>query len=1130
MHLLGLLFVSLIFGCQSMAMELQKGDTKQEHKLQVSKIQDEAGCWYNVIKLNRQQLDIITELDVLFDSQEVAITTVPHLVLDLSSNQLQALPHQLIELKLEGLLLVGNQFDHIPDVVRQLTSLRILTFDNNILTSLPTWIDELVNLEILYLAYNRITELPEIIKGLQKLKKLDLSYNRIQAIDQLLSLKKLEHLALISNEISQVPAEIQQLVHLVRLNLRSNRIARLPEDFYQLRSLKILDLGDNLLHSLSPEIGLFGSLQELSLQKNNIVLPDYLEKDAQGCALPALENLFLDHCDIEQLPKWVYELKALKALRASFNYLTELQNISRLTKLRGLWLNNNKLTTLPPLPESLETLELRGNRVRQIPEKFQSQHAQQGNLKKAPFDISFSSELKSYKAVPIQVSSIFDPSIQQLCNQVIFRGFELTDVTGIAEFEVLFEGKKMPLQDVPNLSLFLHDNNLVDLPAELATLQLRVLMLSNNQFEKIPAVCFELKNLLALNVSNNKLMHVDKKIESLQQLEYLNVDDNQLSKIPASIGTLQKLKILMLANNLLTELPRELAGLSSLETFSVSGNRLQTLPENMSALEKLTYLSAGDNNFTVFPGCLCSLKKLSTLSFRNNFLTELPEQLGQLTELNALHLQGNQLTDIGSGILILKNLGHLRLAGNRISKVPQELQNLDRLQTLDLSNNNLSEFPQVILSMNLLQLFLGQNSIKQIPAEIHKLTNLRLLYLDDAGLSALPSSMSSMGSLIELHVAGNQLSSIPEGLTQLQLINVSGNKLKTFPEGLASTSSLKYLNVSDNHLGDNGIALLFRMMNKGQLMQLHTLCLDGNGLTQLPSAIALLTNLRRLSCARNNLTMLPPLKTLERLERLDASHNKLTNVGNFLSGNLRELYLSHNNLRYMPAVPLQFLEVLCVNDNQLQEIESWIGSFRSLKRLELAGNNLTSLPENFGAAVISQDDLLARLSAIPLPYINGFIFQLIKRGQLSKLEYLDISNNNLDSLPSSMGALDNLKTLKIFGNAKLAPKVRNGYSRGTRGITVNGIIYKDDTLSIVDQEKIAVLLDRLFLANQTDSTHEVGLHYFDLITEIKRAIMMINSQEQLRVMISPIRGLAQFDAIMPSVYAYVAAKNSKSIY
>lgn len=102
--------------------------------------------------------------------------------------------------------------------------------------------------------------------------------------------------------------------------------------------------------------------------------------------------------------------------------------------------------------------------------------------------------------------------------------------------------------------------------------------------------------------------------------------------------------------------------------------------------------------------------------------------------------------------------------------------------------------------------------------------------------------------------------------------------------------------------------------------------IGGNELTEIPSEIGLLTNLKELNLRENKLTYLP------------------VEIGN-LTG-LKKLYLSGNKLTSLPSEigQLKELERIYLSGNKLTELPAEIGQLTKLNYIYLRDNDLTSLP------------------------------------------------------------------------------------------------------------------------------------------------------------------------------------------
>lgn len=150
--------------------------------------------------------------------------------------------------------------------------------------------------------------------------------------------------------------------------------------------------------------------------------------------------------------------------------------------------------------------------------------------------------------------------------------------------------------------LNLSDNQLQSLPADLGRLhQLKIIFLSNNNFEEVPAVLADCPKLSMVGFKSNKIRVLgDRSLPP--DLRWLILTDNQLEKLPKSIGRLQSLQKLMLAGNQLRSLPDEMADCQNLELIRLAANQLASLPSWLFTLPRLSWLAYAGN-----PCCTANL-------------------------------------------------------------------------------------------------------------------------------------------------------------------------------------------------------------------------------------------------------------------------------------------------------------------------------------------------------------------------------------------------------------------------------------------------------------------------------------------------------------------------------------------
>ena len=153
--------------------------------------------------------------------------------------------------------------------------------------------------------------------------------------------------------------------------------------------------------------------------------------------------------------------------------------------------------------------------------------------------------------------------------------------------------------------LNLSDNHLRSLPANLGRLhKLKIIFLSNNDFEEVPEVLADCPNLSMVGFKSNKIRVLGENVLPIG-VRWLILTDNQLEQLPKSIGRLQKLQKLMLAGNQLRSLPDEMAACQNLELIRLAANRLEFLPNWLFSLPRLSWLAYAGN-----PCCSSSLSPI----------------------------------------------------------------------------------------------------------------------------------------------------------------------------------------------------------------------------------------------------------------------------------------------------------------------------------------------------------------------------------------------------------------------------------------------------------------------------------------------------------------------------------------
>ncbi|CAK6975851.1 leucine-rich repeat serine/threonine-protein kinase 1 [Scomber scombrus] len=229
-------------------------------------------------------------------------------------------------------------------------------------------------------------------------------------------------------------------------------------------------------------------------------------------------------------------------------------------------------------------------------------------------------------------------------------------------------------------------------------------------------------------------------------------------------------------------------------------------------------------------------------------------------------------------------------------------------------------------------------------------SNLQLPWLE------LDWFMDVFSQITHLDLSSNNLAALPSvvpwGLIRLQFLDLSNNLLKVLPAA------------------HNSQEVICSRLQKVNLSQ--------NQLTSLPPALLHLTNIQRLSAAKNQLTDLFDIPTttnwigLRKLEELDVSDNCLTSLPTAIMHCLKSLSflnVCRNKLSTFPdpwACPLKQcrassnvieslpktisifwrtqLQEVDFSDNSLKELPSYIFELEALTSLRLCGNHIATLP------------------------------------------------------------------------------------------------------------------------------------------------------------------------------------------
>ncbi|XP_060524278.1 toll-like receptor 7 [Cylas formicarius] len=500
--------------------------------------------------------------------------------------------------------------------------------------------------------------------------------------------------------------------------------------------------------------------------------------------------------------------------------------------------------------------------------------------------------------------------------------------------------------------------------------ELQLLDLADNNIRSMPEGTFcSLTNLHTLNLTRNRIrsserigidspdcnsgdlqnldlsfndirsLSEDSGFSRLRRLQTLDLQYNNISDVSgeALVG-LVSLKILNLSNNKIESLPQGLfAGSPELKEIHLQNNSLYSLAKGLfHRLEQLLVLDLSGNQLTsnhVDNGTFSGLIRLIVLNLSHNALTRIDgRSFKDLFFLQILDLRNNSIGFIeDNAFLPLYNLHTLNLAENRLNTIgPQLFNGLYVLSKLTLNNNLIVNIDARAFQncSDLKELDLSSNALSQVPDAIHELAFLKTLDLGENQISEFRNgSFKNLNQLTGLRMIDNTIGNLTRGmlwdLPSLQVLNLAKNKIQNIERGTFERNT-----------------------------QIEAIRLDENFLTDINGVFATLASLLWLNLSENHLVWFDYAFIPSNLKWLDIHGNFIEHLGNYYKIQdeigVKTLDASHNRITEIGPMSIpNSVELLFINNNFIRNIH--INTFldkANLVRVDMYANDLVNMDLN----------------------------------------------------------------------------------------------------------------------------------------------------------------------------------------
>lgn len=309
---------------------------------------------------------------------------------------------------------------------------------------------------------------------------------------------------------------------------------------------------------------------------------------------------------------------------------------------------------------------------------------------------------------------------------------------------------------------------------------------------------------------------------------------------------------------------------------------------------------------------------------------------------------------------------------------------------------------------NVIQLDASTNMLHSIPMDIRKFDQLSLLNvsrnpLTQTEFSGLPTELSRLPHLRVLFLSECNLTSVPGVVwrcRRLEVLDIGRNKIRLISSEIGGLSDLRYLNAQ--YTGVRTLPSEIALCQK-----MREIVLWGNPIETLPSSLKHLENLRHLVMNFHNLGSHVETHMIGLIRKGQLQSEHIPRVV-FQLPSLESLNLEETWINSLPEQGRANFKAFNISRNCLRSVPKIVLGMDKLAVLDISGNQISTLPPEIGQ--------LRNLNKLLL---NRNELEVIPEGLfgLERLQELDLGWNHIRTISSSLGCLTTLAKLVLNNNS-----------------------------------------------------------------------------------------------------------------